>query len=80
MIYTSTTDYIAGHDIIGHGKTVWVEEKYNFGKEAMEFAFESLIEKAENCDYNAVVGIRHHVREEADGIYVSLLGTFVNVD
>ena len=80
MVYTSTTDRIAGHSILRHGKIVCVEERFNYCEDAIQFAMESLMEKAEDYDYNAIIGIRHQIREESDGIYVSLMGTLVAVD
>lgn len=80
MIYTSTTDTIAGHEIISHGRVIWAEEKFYYSDEAIGYAIDSLIEKAARYDYNAIIGIRHQVREEEDGVYFSVIGTMVKVD
>ena len=80
MVYTSTTGTIEGHEIISHGRVIWAEEKFYTSDGAMEFTIENLIEKADRSDYNAIVGIRHQVREKEDGVYFSVMGTMVKVD
>lgn len=80
MIYMSTTDSIANHKILQHGKIAWVEIKHYYFDSAMDFAVNELRDKAEDAGYNAVIGIHYSVRENEEGIFVTLMGTLVNVE
>ena len=47
---------------------------------SMDFAVNELRDKAEDAGYNAVIGIHYSVRENEEGIFVTLMGTLVNVE
>lgn len=80
MVYKSTTDTIAGHNIIRHGRVIYVEESHYY----VDFELQEMVENrldriAKRDGYNGIVGLRYAVRNE-EMYRMSAYGTLVEVD
>ena len=80
LIYKSTTDTIAGHNIIRHGKIIYVEESHYYVDFVLQEMVDDRLDRIAKCNgYNGIVGLRYAVRNEE--LYrMSAYGTLVEVD